>query len=79
LLAVPNPTTGEVRLRWTGYRLNGSARISITDESGHELKRYATAAMPADFTLPLAGYTSGTYFITLTVGNRSAVTRIVLQ
>jgi hypothetical protein len=66
-------------LHWSRSDLHGSAIISISDEAGHELRRYQLAAATSEFRLSLAGYAAGSYFITLTIGNRSATTRLVVQ
>jgi hypothetical protein len=79
LRAVPNPATGDVQLLWSRGDPHGHARIAISDAAGRELKRYRLPAMPAEFLLPLAGYASGTYFITLTIGQRNSTTRIVVR
>jgi hypothetical protein len=79
LEAIPNPASGEVRLQWSGEDLQGSALVSITDAAGHELKRIGMAATERTLLLTTDGYAKGEYFITLTIGQRSATTRLVVQ
>jgi hypothetical protein len=79
LKAVPNPASGQMQLQWSGINLTGDAVITISDEDGHEIGRYITSALPAEFTFPLEGYAVGTYFVTITLGQRTATTIVVVR
>jgi hypothetical protein len=79
LETLPNPARGEVRLQWSGNDLYGSARLSIADAAGQELKRVSVAAADCTALLKTESYAAGEYFITLTIGQRSTTTRLVLQ
>jgi hypothetical protein len=80
LLALPNPATGQVTLRWdTEPRMIGSATITIHDERGQAVATFTPPATDGSLLWDASSLGAGHYFITLTIARRSTTTHLLLQ
>lgn len=80
--AVPNPASGEVRILWRGddkKRKNGDATIAVHDMLGQPVTTFSVPDHQGETVWDASKTFDGAYFITVTVGEASETTRIVIQ
>lgn len=81
---LPNPSSGEVRVRWRSgeQRSSGEVRITVHDVLGQEVRSFTVWAAQGEAVWDAssaAGGFGGTYFITVTVGEMSQTREVVIR
>jgi hypothetical protein len=77
--AVPNPSRGEVLIRWNGPDSESSGILTVTDIAGREIQRYAIPIGSRETILSTRGLPSGTYMLHATIAAMEASTMIVVR
>jgi hypothetical protein len=77
--ALPNPSGGDVRVRWRTGALNGQGVLRLLDETGRELWRRTMPVSAGEAVVPTNGIPAGAYYVSLIAGVRSATVQIVIQ
>jgi hypothetical protein len=79
LQALPNPSGGDVIVRWPAGSLSGQGMLRLLDESGREIWRSVLRLSQGEAIIPTSGIAAGAYYVSLIAGVRSATARIVIQ
>jgi hypothetical protein len=79
LQALPNPSGGDVIVRWPAGSLNGQGTVRLLDETGRELWRRVLPLAQGEAVIPTQGIAAGAYYVSLIAGVRSATVRIIIQ
>jgi hypothetical protein len=79
LTAAPNPAHDDVRISWMCEGLNAEAQVVVRDILGREVGSWSVPASEGTITWQNDRMVGGVYFITLTIGNRSDTTQVVIK
>lgn len=79
LRAMPNPASGDVRIRWEkNARRNERAILRITDMIGQEVVTMTIPTDQEEAVWNAAATFGGTYFVTLTIGEQTETVRVTI-
>lgn len=76
----PNPASGQFTAKYEAAQ-KGDVSIQVVDLTGKEISRLDAIAQEGanEFMIPLNNFSAGYYFVRLTVGNQSAVRKLVVE
>lgn len=78
LQVFPNPSAGEVQLRWEGAR-SGTARLEVFDMRGRKYREMNGLATQQQMTIDCGELPAGLYQFRLTLAERVFVRQVIIQ